>query len=502
MGKVPTARRAPVNLPSEKSEKGGNDPSVVLVPTGGGWANKEGEKEGIAEGRPVTNKQSSEQSSAAKSNDVGVQPPTKQGTPPSASNKGGAKSWSSVTGSGQSPSQEQVRQKYLHQKSPLFGQEFPSLPGDAVPAGSQTAGESMSPQTELTTDRHNNGALADQDPAYGPGPNLRPQTFGTWSQGGKTGGPQTETGDTPDMSMPILPPQPHKPQPPHAAGHSKSHPTTQFKSIMPPFMDAMELPAGPPQHYPGTGGKRSGSRHNTASAPRHSRDNRARPDTTASFTNHSIIDKEKLQRMDDLDNGNDWTYEDDDFDYNKKLESDDDDIAEPGNLNVTDPNWADQLHGGQQSKPYNSFYDDFKSKPVVGFDDEDSKRTKKSEEVMKNIERARQRREEEENRYRQQDGDQRDGGNYRQNDNFRSPGSRGFPRGGDERFDARDRYYDREDSQMKRGNDNRRYDDDRQRDGWDTAKRFDDREISPGSYQRHDSEISATESLDIDRKQV
>merc|ERR1712227_101404 len=46
LGKVPTARRAPVNLPSEKSENGGNDPSVVLVPSGGGWANKEtGKKE-------------------------------------------------------------------------------------------------------------------------------------------------------------------------------------------------------------------------------------------------------------------------------------------------------------------------------------------------------------------------------------------------------------------------------------------------------------------------
>ena len=45
LGKVPTARRAPANLPSVKSEKGGNDPNVVLVPTGkhmltkiGDWA--------------------------------------------------------------------------------------------------------------------------------------------------------------------------------------------------------------------------------------------------------------------------------------------------------------------------------------------------------------------------------------------------------------------------------------------------------------------------------
>lgn len=51
LGKVPTARRAPVSLPSEKSEKGGNDPSVVLVPTGGGWASKDGDKK--TAGEPV-----------------------------------------------------------------------------------------------------------------------------------------------------------------------------------------------------------------------------------------------------------------------------------------------------------------------------------------------------------------------------------------------------------------------------------------------------------------
>merc|ERR1712062_812889 len=45
LGKVPTARRAPANLPSLKSENYGNDPTVALVPSGGqGWANKEGER--------------------------------------------------------------------------------------------------------------------------------------------------------------------------------------------------------------------------------------------------------------------------------------------------------------------------------------------------------------------------------------------------------------------------------------------------------------------------
>ena len=69
-----------------------------------------------------------------------------------------------------------MRQKYLHQKSPLFGQEFPSLPGDAVPS----AGSSARP--EHMVDQETGHMMQEQDPAYGPGPNLRPQTFGTWSQ--------------------------------------------------------------------------------------------------------------------------------------------------------------------------------------------------------------------------------------------------------------------------------------------------------------------------------
>lgn len=39
LGKVPSARRPPANLPSLKSEHSGSDPAVSLVPTGGsGWA--------------------------------------------------------------------------------------------------------------------------------------------------------------------------------------------------------------------------------------------------------------------------------------------------------------------------------------------------------------------------------------------------------------------------------------------------------------------------------
>lgn len=527
LGKVPTARRAPVSLPSEKSEKGGNDPSVVLVPTGGGWASKDGDKK--TAGEPVKPERSGvgDQVNTQAPGEQGARGQThKQGTPPAgaSSNKGGPKLWSSVTGAG-SPGQEiSARQKkFLHQKSPLFGQEFPSLPGDA-PAGSPGARESTS-HTEMDRSQQEAGPM---DPAYGPGPNLRPQTFGTWSQGGAAGGSSGKNGgllQEGEDALPILPPQPHKPQPPPSQG-GKTGTTTQFKSIMPGFMDALELPTGPPTQH---GGKRPPPRHH-GDRGRNSRDrDRPRPDTTA-FTNHSIIDKEKLQRMDDLDNGNDWTYEDDDFDYNKKLESDDDDASDQvASSSMADPNWADQVHGGQQpvkGSPHYNFYDDFKSKPVVGFDDEDRRRNKKSEEVMKNIERARQRREEEENRYRQQprEGEQqqqRDGGghyreNYREAGAQRTSGAgREQQRGFDERqFDARsgdrtyyESYRDSEAGYKSRGGRGYEREDDRSQGrhsgGWDRGQGYGygDREVSPavGNYNRHDSEVSATESIE-DRK--
>ena len=487
---MPTARRAPVNLPSEKSEKGGNDPSVVLVPSGGGWANKEGDKEGVersAGGAPPSGGAGGGggsvvggggevgQSKAQASSDVapaGV-------SPPSVSAGGGVKLWSSVTGSGPTPPHQTRQKNFLHQKSPLFGQEFPSLPGDA-PVGSQTARDSMTDSPDLTSPHS-------QDPAYGPGPNLRPQTFGGWSQGGaaRPGGLQTEA----DSGEPLLPQQGHKPQPP--AGSSKSPGTTQYKSIMPPFMDAMELPAGQPQQFI----KRSGGR---GGGPRHNRDNRARhhhhQPPPSDFTAHSIIDTEKLKRMDDLDNGNDWTYEDDDFDYNKKLESDEEDAIEPAqSSNLSDPNWADQVqssHQGKSPHQHYNYYDEFKSKPAVGFDDEERRRNKKSEEVMKNIERARQRREEEENRYRRQAGPGQEGeaAHYNRDNSYRYRDGRQRQQGYDhERFDRQDRYYDNY----------------READGAGGYKRKEDLHYHhrrDERYQRHDSEVSATESLEQDRR--
>merc|ERR1719309_444102 len=133
----------------------------------------------------------------------------------------------------------------------------------------------------------------------------------------------------------------------------------------------MELPTGPPPNF--NHNRRSAPRQGAGQAPR-----RTRPAESTNFIPPSIIDKEKLKRMDDIDNGDDWTYEDDDFDYNKKLESEDEDSVEPvAPVTVTDPNWADQCqvpgtqparspHQPQQQQNFN-FYEEFKQKGGVGF---------------------------------------------------------------------------------------------------------------------------------------
>ena len=377
-------------MPSVKSEKGGNDPSVVLVPSGGGWANKEGEKDVPAAVERTGGQQQGESNSVGKERQVVAEPasgpPVKQQSPPSKPSAG--KSWSSVTGAGQGGAPSGRQQSFLHQKSPLFGQEFPSLkPGEIAPAGNPIAKASTPEQTSENCHQTPPQVAESTPPAdltYGPGPNLRPQTFGNWTQGGAagksggSGGPQTEAAEI----LPLVPPQPHKPVPPQAPPVTRSPPTNQYKSIMPPFMETMELPTGPPPNF---NHRRTAPRQGGNQAPRH-REARQRPSESTNFIPPSIIDKEKLKRMDDIDNGDSWTYEDDDFDYNKKLESDDDEdsVDVSASTPASDPNWADQVPSGSIRSPHQppqqnfNFYDDFKKGGVgFGMDEEEKRRNKK-----------------------------------------------------------------------------------------------------------------------------
>lgn len=273
LGKVPSARK-PLNLPSLKSESTGNEPPINLVPTGGsGWGNKPGE--------------------------TGPPPATVVTTPPITTINTSVppppivdKSWSAkIAGKPSNP----PNYNSTHQ-SPLFNQEFPSLSGSG-----------------------------NTDAQYGPGPSLRPQTEGSWIQGGShptTGG---EVGNL-QGTVPAqdLPTETLRPEVAAILPSFMMKQETQFTSFSnPPPRVAHRFSSHPPNHD---------NRFMQHPPPLRNKDH----------VHCAIVKEEELSKLDNVSKEGEWTLHDS-VDYNQQLHFSDDEVEESENKeNKNSPRFSDK----------------------------------------------------------------------------------------------------------------------------------------------------------------
>lgn len=270
LGKVPSARRPPANLPSLKSEHSGTDAAVPLVPPGAqGWG-----KQDSTTSSPSTTTQQTPTSTTAISQNSSTttvpaiqQPPSppqltahqaaialpvtnpvphthkqvnlffidysniivnyfiKLQSPHSAQTAPTDKLWSSVTSGFQDGAAGGASHPPLYH-SPQFQHEFPSLSsGDGVPT---RTGPDALPYPTPAGGTSTGGAV---------GLSLRPQTEGSWSQGGQRGssniaaeanGGQARPGTAAHLGGP--------PQLPPQVGLQQQPFPPQIRGVLPPFV--------------------------------------------------------------------------------------------------------------------------------------------------------------------------------------------------------------------------------------------------------------------------
>lgn len=204
---------------------------------------------------------------------------------------------------------------------------------------------------------------------YGPGPSLRPQTEGSWIQGGSrtaggvgtgatgpgngntqaaqgppvgVGGPPGHTevptggrpnlGQSPGMAMAQAGPNgPQNNQGPLVPGPHQVVPNMHhYRGLIPPFMYRNNFPGGFPSQFPqnmGPGGPRPRFNYPSERFPppnRQQERDRPPPSADEEIITRPIIKEEDLTRMDDISRDAGWAAHDD-IDYNQKLAFSDDD---------------------------------------------------------------------------------------------------------------------------------------------------------------------------------
>lgn len=338
LGKVPSARRPPANLPSLKSETSSSDPAVSLVPSGGsGWATT---KDSTSSTTTTTTVASSPDNTTTVSSTAQCAAGTTVST-----------SLHSLL-----PGQQNVSQ------SPFLDQTNNKSSWSAIMSRSGDAG---TPGNQQQSNRELNAQ-------YGPGPSLRPQTEGSWIQGGSrtaSGAPPATSagpgnGNTPGgQGLPLNIPvsgghtqevpgggrQNLGQSPNMGAGPAGQHnsvnnqgpaPATgahqigpnlhHFRGLIPPFMYRSNFPGGFPPQFSANSGSNSPRPRFNHPLDRFPPPQRERVAEEEILT-RPIIKEEDLTRMDDISRDAGWAAHDD-IDYNQKLAfSDDEPDPEPKN---------------------------------------------------------------------------------------------------------------------------------------------------------------------------
>ncbi|XP_011159362.1 protein PRRC2C isoform X6 [Solenopsis invicta] len=411
LGKVPSARRPPANLPSLKSETSSSDPAVSLVPSGGsGWATTKDSTSStttttttVATSLDNTTTVSSTAQCAAGttvSTSLHSLLPTQQNVSqaPFLDQANNKSSWSAImsrTGDvvgyaglvgGAKGGRGALGLSFLAHQSPQFQHEFPSLSGQpsaSVSTQSQTQQSSTTSnaisvavqhsllQQQPYSHNHSGGAPGNQqqlnrelNAQYGPGPSLRPQTEGSWIQGGSrtaggavpvtSAGPgngNTPAGQALPLNIPVsgghtqegpgggrqnLGQSPNmgagpggqhnsvnnQGPAPSSGSHQVGPNLHHYRGLIPPFMYRSNFPGGFSSQFAPNAGPNSPRPRFNHPLDRFPPPQRERVAEEEILT-RPIIKEEDLTRMDDISRDAGWAAHDD-IDYNQKLAFSDD----------------------------------------------------------------------------------------------------------------------------------------------------------------------------------
>ncbi|CAH1184606.1 unnamed protein product [Phyllotreta striolata] len=409
LGKVPNARRAPANLPSLKSEHSGTDTAVPLVPPGAqGWGKQDGA--------------SNAGSPSPSGNTNSAQPEDLNSAPLSAPNQAGPQpQLNSHQASAALPPSNAIAP---HPHKPMTSSAQPA-PTDKLWSSVMSGQESHPPLYQSVQFQHEFPSLSSGDggpirtgsdaPQYPSGLSLRPQTEGSWTQGGQRSlGPPGTGGEGAVQGKPGAAHLGAPPQLPVQVGIQQQQQQQQqqpfppqIRGVMPSFM----YKGSNFQQGPGIGVQNS----QNMAAPVNGRSHRPidnRPprlaDRDIEDMPRPIIKEEELSRMDEISKDMGWA-ESDEIDYNQKLAFSDDEgektqkkETKRSQIGRDQRDVRDGHNVDNQNRQWGSRSNAPRGRCSEDEDIWSQRRSQQDKEVEIAVQRAKQRKEEEEKRFNEE----------------------------------------------------------------------------------------------------